>query len=159
MESSLWVPLYTVLCESPIPRTGNCGKVTYLRTTTWEVGAKSGKLLKGNWEPFGGATQWKRAFNKTNVKFPLICDKWHKWLHLNVLGLQFSPENLYTCFKNPSKNIPLKETFFFLLYSNSDSVSLMALQNPTWLTFLVQVHLTKIHQWASSYELQSVSLC
>lgn len=37
--------------------------------------AKSGKGFKGNWESFEGATQWKRALSKTNVKFPLICDK------------------------------------------------------------------------------------
>lgn len=37
--------------------------------------AKSGKCFKGSWESFKGATQWKRALSKTNVKVSLICDK------------------------------------------------------------------------------------
>ena len=37
--------------------------------------AKFGKCFRGNWDSVEGATQWKRALSKTNVKFPLICNK------------------------------------------------------------------------------------
>lgn len=67
MESSLWVSCTQFFVSLLYTDTGDCGKVTYLCTIELEAGAKSGNCFKGNWEPFEGATQWKRALSKINV--------------------------------------------------------------------------------------------